>query len=821
MEIAKYFASIGFKVDNKELRKVDDTLKKLEKSLKESITDTAKTEADGKKAIAAASKEAVKAEKDWINKAKEAQKISNETFRTRKAFSNWLKKDSLEHARLQDRLNRAARKTVQGQLESRLAHLDVDAGKSPTLAKMAAMYQKDAALSQKTTAIKIANEERFAKIRLQEQERVAKKQAEIQERLARAARQTVQGRLQGSLAHLDPDAKNPTLARMAAMYAKDEQQATKAANKRIAVDERAARMRVLAEERASRMIMAQREKEARDMARLHEQALRENARRDKAAIVSQRREEALRARMERINSGHVVAAGGLGGLASRMWAPAIGLGLGGYGLAQLNKRNQDVVSAQMQTKAVIEANGGTAEQGTEAFNWLRGEADRVGFNYLTASSDFNILTSNLMGAGASLEDSKTVFKGFAEYGRVNKLSNARQQLVFNALSQVAGKDKLQAEELTKQLGNSLPGAKSLFAEAWQQMTGGDLTGGEAIQALEAAMGEGKVRGDILKIAALIASERSAKGIDRASDASQAWQNRWQSQISDTAIIASDNGVESGFQRLFKSLTIALKEAKPMVESLARGFDTMSKHVSEVVLNVQSFQRFFQGRDSYWGDKLFPKEEDRRAAFEFLESMKGALGETKTLLDNVYKGWSDLLGLLDSSSVLKKMTDALNTVRNGVGVFNDLASGNMAGAREKLKSVGSEYVNTITAPGRTGANAIIGAAEGVGNSILPADRPRLNLPRFGELDAFNPAEYEANKRAQAERANADARKNGYSKNFPIGVAAPDKATAIPMAMDVKVEVKMDVANVEDFNNKFEQQFTSILQRTITNAAPIKE
>lgn len=157
----------------------------------------------------------------------------------------------------------------------------------------------------------------------------------------------------------------------------------------------------------------------------------------------------------RINGGPGGAAGGLGGGIygglSRLYGPALALGLGGYGLSALNKRNQQVVSAQLQSSAVVQQAGGTAEQGSESFQYLRNEGQRVGFNYLDASGDYNKLISGLTGSGISVKESQRVFSGFAELARVNKLDKTTQNRLFRALSQVAGKGKLMSEELNIRL----------------------------------------------------------------------------------------------------------------------------------------------------------------------------------------------------------------------------------------------------------------------------------------------------------------------------------------------------------------------------------
>lgn len=135
----------------------------------------------------------------------------------------------------------------------------------------------------------------------------------------------------------------------------------------------------------------------------------------------------------------------------RLYGSALGLGFGAYGLAALNRKNQQVVSAELQSTAVVQQAGGTERQGKDSFQYLKNEGQRIGFNYLEASQDYNKLISGLTGSGIGLKESQKVFTGFAELARVNKLDKTTQNRLFRALSQVAGKGKLQSEELSTRL----------------------------------------------------------------------------------------------------------------------------------------------------------------------------------------------------------------------------------------------------------------------------------------------------------------------------------------------------------------------------------
>ena len=300
-------------------------------------------------------------------------------------------------------------------------------------------------------------------------------------------------------------------------------------------------------------------------------------------------------------------AGGVGGLRGmpNLFGPALALGLGGYGLSNLNQRNQQVVSAQLQTSAVVQQAGGSAQQGADSFQYLRSEANRVGFNFLDASGDYNKLISGLTGSGIGLKESQKVFSGFAELARVNKLDKTTQNRLFRALSQVAGKGKLMSEELTGQIAEALPGGTALFAQAYQAKIGGNKTGAEAIQQLLADMKKGKVTSDILTYAGAAASQRANQGgaLGTASQASQAEQARYQNSVNDMAVLASGSGVEEGFARIFRTLTAGLSESSALVTTLAEGFNEATKWADDLLLFPQSFVRAMEGKDSLVADWL--------------------------------------------------------------------------------------------------------------------------------------------------------------------------------------------------------------------------
>jgi len=383
-------------------------------------------------------------------------------------------------------------------------------------------------------------------------------------------------------------------------------------------------------------------------------------------------------------------AGGVGGLRGmpNLFGPALALGLGGYGLGALNQRNQQVVSAQLQTSAVVQQAGGTAAQGADSFQYLRSEANRIGFNYLDASGDYNKLISGLTGSGIGLKDSQKVFSGFAELARVNKLDKTTQNRLFRALSQVAGKGKLQAEELTGQIAEALPGGTALFARAYQAQLrdkgqSGDLVGQAAIAKLQADMKKGLVTSDILKFAGRVASKDAEKGLPAAQTASQAEQQRYQNAVTDLAVLASGSGVEEGFARIFRTLNAGLSESGGLVRTLSEQFNEATKFADDLLLFPQSFIRALEGKDSLVGDFL---------------------GIDKT--EQLRKDWSDIKQIFtDISSIkfdflptLEATAKEIAAIFNAIAEFQKFKSGNLPtsetnnSSTEKANLFGLEYAS---------------------------------------------------------------------------------------------------------------------------------
>lgn len=501
-----------------------------------------------------------------------------------------------------------------------------------------------------------------------------------------------------------------------------------------------------------------------------------------------------------VGTRRAAAVGGLiGGGLSRFYGPALALGLGGYGLGALNRRNQEVVSSQLQSSAVVQQAGGTAAQGAESFQYLRSEGQRIGFNYLDASGDYNKLISGLTGSGISVKESQKVFSGFAELARVNKLDKTTQNRLFRALSQVAGKGKLMSEELTGQIAEALPGGTALFAQAYQAKLGGNKTGADAIQQLLADMKAGKVTSDILTYAGTAASQRANQGgaLGTASQASQAEQARYQNQVNDMAVLASNSGVEEGFARIFRTLNAGLSESGGLVRSLSEGFNEATKWADDLLLFPQSFVRALEGKDSMVADWL-------------------GIGQTSQLV----KDWQDIKTLWDQMSALNPsnlfgqfLPTIEATTRELAMILNQLAEfqrwkNNLVASPSQEQDV-SFWQRPITATYQTLGKFFSGADEAIDRS---KERGRAVYDDPNSFYYQNPALYDQNQKNMAmDQATA-------ANDYQLSAAG-----SVTNQFDISINV--DPATLGNIDIKSQaQELADMFRIELSNASvnfPIKE
>jgi tape measure domain-containing protein len=175
----------------------------------------------------------------------------------------------------------------------------------------------------------------------------------------------------------------------------------------------------------------------------------------------------LRARIAELN-GETQNAGGLFG---RLQGVAKGAGAavaGAFAISRIKQFGEELVTVAAKydrINAVLKLTQGGSKQAGDAMEFVRGTAEKLGLDLGTTATSFAKLSAATKGSALEGEQTRRIFASVA--GAMSKLGNtsAETEGAFLALGQMISKGKVQAEELRGQLGERLPGAFQLAANA--------------------------------------------------------------------------------------------------------------------------------------------------------------------------------------------------------------------------------------------------------------------------------------------------------------------------------------------------------------------
>jgi tape measure domain-containing protein len=196
----------------------------------------------------------------------------------------------------------------------------------------------------------------------------------------------------------------------------------------------------------------------------------------------------------------------------KRWAAGLGLGLATLG--SINAAAQ----FDAQNIAIDFATGG---QGAETIAYLEETSDRLGVSLSASREGFKQLAASLQGTNLQGEATRKIFEGVATVGAAMRLPADQVKGAFLAISQIASKGKVQAEELRGQLGERLPGAFRIAAKAM------GVTQAELNKMLET--GQVAAEDFLPKFAAQLQNEFGPLAAEVA-DGPAAAMSRWKNQV---------------------------------------------------------------------------------------------------------------------------------------------------------------------------------------------------------------------------------------------------------------------------------------------------
>lgn len=251
----------------------------------------------------------------------------------------------------------------------------------------------------------------------------------------------------------------------------------------------------------------------------------------------------------------------------------------------------------MQLDAMRTSFGFIVDDSIDRIDKLRKEADRLGVGFLTLTETNKKFIAAAKASNFSLEEAEKIFNAVANAGAKLKLSNEQISGTFLAIEQMISKGTVSMEELRRQLGDRLPGAFALAAQAM----------GMTEAAFNKAVASGEIMAkDLLPKLATELNRVYENNPAEKIDSLQAAFNRWKNVL--TEIVDNSNITEyfKGFIEvatqavgrmtgvikegdytidMFKSLSAQFKSNQSALSSLISEYLTAKSEISQT--NLQS------------------------------------------------------------------------------------------------------------------------------------------------------------------------------------------------------------------------------------------
>ena len=244
-----------------------------------------------------------------------------------------------------------------------------------------------------------------------------------------------------------------------------------------------------------------------------------------------------------------------------------------FGVREMVRFGESIFDAGRQVarleKAFTEITGSAAASNKE-FAYLRETADAMGQNFYDLADAYKSFMAASKGTALEGRETQKIFTAVTKAAASLGLTSENTRGALYAIQQMMSKGKVSAEELRQQLGERLPGAFNLMAEAV------GVTAGELSEML--ARGE-VLAADALPKLARVLESRYTGAVDDATRASNKWNEAWMDlkanlasgEVMDDAVKAIQaftNTINSkGFQE-------GLKVAIGLLADLASGFSNI-------------------------------------------------------------------------------------------------------------------------------------------------------------------------------------------------------------------------------------------------------
>ncbi len=244
----------------------------------------------------------------------------------------------------------------------------------------------------------------------------------------------------------------------------------------------------------------------------------------------------------------------------------VGLG-GAFAIRAIFETGKDVAALNKSFEAIT----GSSEAARSEMSFLHKVADDLGQNFYALAGSYKGVAAASKGSVLEGQKTRDIFVAVTKASASLGLSADETSGALRAISQMMSKGNVQAEELRGQLGERLPGAFNLAAEAM----------GVSTQKLNKMLDKGEVlAADLLPRLAEVLSKKYSGSVAKAVEASNKWEESW----IDVKNTLAQSGFLDGAATALKALSEEMQtpEMQASLKDLGAGLGVAVKHAGELV-----------------------------------------------------------------------------------------------------------------------------------------------------------------------------------------------------------------------------------------------
>lgn len=350
---------------------------------------------------------------------------------------------------------------------------------------------------------------------------------------------------------------------------------------------------------------------------------------------------------------------------------AAGAALKGFADAA-TERTESRVNTRFQFRALDEKDPEVGKVQESRFYKLM---DYLGMSAKDAAADYVKSQLALAGSGMTTNESADVLEGTLSMAKATGSSTATNSLVLKAITQMASKGQIMAEELKNQLGDSLPGAMKYAAEAYSNVSKNGKTGQDAIAALMKDMELGKIKGAMVKpvlleLGRILKANANLGGrLDNARQSHSSSLNR-RGNIYDQNYESANFAGTSLFGKS-GALATARKDLDRQMEYLAEDMQGIMDKAGEsaghlleyLALGADALDRLIQLGNGNKGafDDLFSKPEEIENFHKLVDQISGLFDNIGVALDKI----NEATGTVGFSPEFKSTLQEIEAISNAI------------------------------------------------------------------------------------------------------------------------------------------------------------